>query len=278
MSIERRKITSEHSEQTTNGIDASSPLPDRLREQERRISAALTDDRSASDLADLLQQTDWAVISAEEFAQLENEKALDVLQSPDPTEAMRSASSAAFLANRLRAMRPRLLARYQEIVAHEQVQEYLAKRDELKLERDTLEQELTEVYTRAAGEIVALFQRVNQFKRRAQQQLGNPPPGVHVLQAIDGLRVLDNCVLPEFEHPDRNVWPPPSTFAATFAQSMGVPPHPGAAWWREAEAKAAERQAEAAHTAAYYAEATKQQELRKNEEERAAFAAHQQRN
>ena len=150
-----------------------------------------------------------------------------------------------------------------------------AKRDALAPERTALQQELRDTYEDATGKLIELFARIRAFQQRAQQQLGNPPPGVHVLQAIDGLRVLNSCVLPEFEHPDRNVWPPPSTFAAAFAQSMAVPPHPGAAWWQETERKAMERQAEAERMAAHYAEATKQQEERQNRELKEQFLARQ---
>lgn len=100
-------------------ITSDSPLPLKLAELERRISAVLTEPRSASDLADLLQQTDYAIIAASEHAKLENEKSLDPLQSPDPHAARQAAEDATFLANRLRTLQPRLLARYQEVVVQE---------------------------------------------------------------------------------------------------------------------------------------------------------------
>ena len=202
-----------------------------MHELERRVSAACdaNSDRTADHLAELLDDLQHGIVAAAQYAASERDAAYDPARELDLHAANERMNNAQLLHGRSATQQPRLVRRFQQVQQQEEIAAYLAKRDELKLERDTLEQELTEVYTRAAGEIVALFQRVDQFKRRAQQQLGNPPPGVHG-QAIDGVRVLDNCVLPDFAHPDRNVWPPPSTFAATFVESMGVPPHPGAAW------------------------------------------------
>ena len=53
-------------------VTIDSPLPERLTELERRISAALTNTTSASDLADLLRQNELAVVAAEEFARAEH--------------------------------------------------------------------------------------------------------------------------------------------------------------------------------------------------------------
>jgi hypothetical protein len=258
-------------------VTAASPLPLKLAALERLISAALTEPRTASDLSDLLEQTDLAVVAVTEHAKLENERALDPLASPDPQAARQQAEDAAFMANRLRTMRPRLLQRYQQVTSQEEVDSYRAKQSQLAPVRDTLERELRETYEAATAKLVDLFTRIRAFQQRAQQQLGNPPPGVHVLQAIDGLRVLDNCVLPEFKHPDRNAWPPPSTFAAEFAQSMGVPLHAGAAWCDPdyQERQRAEREAEQQRNAAYHELSAREQEVRQNRELKEQFLARQ---
>jgi hypothetical protein len=275
---ERRRINDPR-EPSGNGIDASAPLRDRLHEQERRIFAALTEHRTASALADLLEQTDLAVIAAEEFAKTEHERALDPTQSPEPRAARQAAEDAAFMANRLRTMRPRLLARLQQVTQREELEAYRAKQSELAPARDALERELATVYPDAASKLVDLFARIRAFQQRAQRELGNPPPAVSVLSALD-VRVLDNCVLPEFAHPDRNVWPPPSSFAAAFAQSMesiGVPPHPGQHWNDPAvqERRRAELLAEQARDAAYHEQAAREQDARQNRELREQFSAHQ---
>jgi hypothetical protein len=81
------------------------------------------------------------------------------------------------------------------------------------------------------AKLVDLFGRIRDFQQRAQQALGNPPSGVGVLSALDGVRLLDKIVLPHFEHPGRNIWPKPSTFSASFAQQgMSFDRHPEQFW------------------------------------------------
>jgi hypothetical protein len=260
-----------------NGIDASAPLRDRLHEQERRISTALTEPRTATDLADLLDQTDLAVVAATEHAKLENDRALDPLESPDPQAARQCAEDAAFMANRLRTMRPRLLARLQQVTAQEALAAYRAKQTELAPERDALQRELAETYQAAASKLVDLFTRIRAFQQRAQQALGNPPPGVEPLPALDGTRVLDTCVLPEFAQPDRNAWPLPSSFASDFATSMRFDTHPGQHWTDPdvQQRRRAELEAEQQKNAEYHQAAAREQEARVNRQERERFSAQQ---
>jgi hypothetical protein len=113
------------------------------------------------------------------------------------------------MSNRLRTLRPRLLQRFQQITQQEALESYLAKQGELAPVREALERELRETYEAAASKLVDLFNRVRAFQQRAAEELGDPPPGVSVLSALD-MRVLDKCVLPAFDA-DRNVWPPPSS-------------------------------------------------------------------
>jgi hypothetical protein len=271
--IERERRRIHDPEPTGNGIDASSPLPDKLAELERRISAALTEPRTATDLADLFEQTDLAVVAAEEFAKDEHDKALDPLASPDPQAARQQAEDAAFMANRLRTLRPRLLARLQQVTAQEALETYRAKQSELAPERDALERELAETYEDAAAKLVDLFSRVRAFQQRAQRELGDPPPGVSVLPALDA-RVLDKCVLPEFEHPDRNVWPPRSTFASDYVSSTPFDSHPGQ-FWADPDVQArrhAELLVEQQRNAEYHEQAAREQEERQNRTLREQFA------
>jgi hypothetical protein len=179
-------------------------------------------------LADLLRQNELAVVAAEEFARAEHEAALDPTVSPDPHAARQRAEDAAFAANGLKTLGPRLFAHFQKIYAQEQVQTYVAKFRELAPERDALAAELRATYRDAADKLVDLFTRP---RLRAARPPGprQSPPGVEVLERID-TRVLDKTTLPDWPNPDRNVWPPPSNFAAAYVQSMGVPRHPGAAW------------------------------------------------
>jgi hypothetical protein len=134
--IERRRLTSANG---SGEITAVSPLPDRLHELENCISAALADDTvRAATLANLLQQTDWAVPEAEQYAAVERDKSLDPMQSPDPRAARAAMEDAQFAVGRLKTLQPRLLARYQQVCQQEAVQEYLGKRSALAPVRDAL--------------------------------------------------------------------------------------------------------------------------------------------
>jgi hypothetical protein len=76
--IERRAI---RPPTNGSGVTRESPLPERIAEHERRVSAALTEPTPSSDLAD------WAVIAAHEFAKSEHKAALDPTVSPDSAAA-----------------------------------------------------------------------------------------------------------------------------------------------------------------------------------------------
>jgi hypothetical protein len=123
------------------------------------------------------------------------------------------------------------MARYQEVVAREEVQSYRAKQSQLAPEGNALEQELATVYRDAARRIVDLFTRIRAFQQRARQDLGNPPANVEPLPALAGAHLLDKVQLFDLDG-DKQTWPPPATFAATYAESMPVPLHPSAAWWQ----------------------------------------------
>jgi hypothetical protein len=99
-------------------------------------------------------------------------------------------------------------------------------------------------------------------------------PGSTAVPPIDkvDLAHLKNLVLPDPEHPARNLWPPPQpSLAEQYAASMGAPAHPGADWaeWQRRRAEAV--RAEQERLARYYEQAGRQQEARQNAEERARF-------
>jgi hypothetical protein len=198
---------------------------------------------------------------------------------------------AQFMVGRLRTLQPRLLARYQEVVAQDQLKQWQAHAQALGSEGEQLAEDLA-LYAEVTPKLVAVFARLAAYRQKLSALYAERPPGVDDIAqdpelvarnldqfSRDTQSLLDAVTLRDW-HSGKEVWPERSSahFAAAFAQSMAVPPHPGAVWWRESERKTAERQAEAERMAAYYADASKQQELRKNEEERAAFAAQQQRN
>ena len=79
---------------------------------EQQIAAALADAGIASaDLAVLVQETEAAIVAADQAAATERERAHDPAQSPDPASAYQAMQTAAFAANRLRTLKPRLQQR-----------------------------------------------------------------------------------------------------------------------------------------------------------------------
>lgn len=255
-----------------------SSLPEKFAWFEKKLRAALSDSSvTASELAKLLTETDNAVAAAAQEAIAVRERGLDFVASPDAKLAREAMEDAQFFVGRLQTQRPQLEALLNARLIQEQTQAYVAKRDTLRVERDMLERELTEVYSRAAGEIVALFQRVNQFKQRAHRELGYPPPSVDPLPELAVQPLLDKTQLFQLDGRTQ-LWPPPSTFAADFVQSMGVPQHPGAVWSDpEFRARrAAERAAENERLARIAEERAAAQLERENRELREQWDSRQQ--
>jgi hypothetical protein len=262
-------------------ITINDPLPIRLAELERRISTGLTGERTAHDLANLLMQTDFAIPQAEEFAKLENEKSLDPLQSPDPREARQAAEDAVFASNRLRTLRPRLLARYHEVSAAEQRDKYLAHYEQLKIEGAALGAELADLYG-AVMPLIDLFVRLRAFRERCSSLHLTDPGGLAhvrdpelVARRLDGFTrdvpsLLDAVHLHDWQS-GTEVWPPRQpSFAAEFAQTMTIP-SVGAAWAdpevqerRRSELAAAQERMARAH-----AKMSRDQEERQNSQLRA---------
>jgi hypothetical protein len=285
--VERRPITTTADKpavSSANGsgaaaeITLASPLSLRISELEKRISAALADASvTAASLANLLQQTEWALPEAEQYAASERDKSLDPTASPDPRSARAASEDAQFAVGRLKTLQPRLRARHLQVYQQEAVREYLAKLADLAPQRDALARELRATYEAAASKLLDVFSRVGEFERHARQRLGSPPANCAVLERID-VRCLDKCVLPELDRPDQNIWPPRSgDFAASFAASMIVPQGPGQYWADPAvqERRRVEIRAEQERMALHAEAQAKQQLARENEELKAQFQARQ---
>ena len=75
---------------------------------EKRIAAALTNDITSANLGTVIGETEAAITAADVTAKAEQEKALDLLASPDADKARAAMEDAAFICGRLRAVLPRL--------------------------------------------------------------------------------------------------------------------------------------------------------------------------
>jgi hypothetical protein len=207
----------------------------------------------------------------------------------DAREARQCAEDATFAANRLRTLRPRLLARYHEVSAAEQREQYLSRYTDLKHEGEALGTELAEVYPDAVRQIVEVFVRLRAFQDKCRAlHLTDTGGGLpHIIDpeikarrldvfSRDQPSLLDAVRLYDWQS-GTEVWPEkPTSFAATFAQSM-VPQGPGQ-FWASDEVRArvvSEQQREREKMAAHYAQAAKEQEERQNKELKEQFQARQ---
>jgi hypothetical protein len=278
-------------------ITINDPLPIRLAELEKRISAALTGARSGHDLVNLLTQCDLAIPQAQEFAKAEQERALDPLLSPlgdaatgqsAAREARQQVEDATFASNRLRTLRPRLLARYNEVIAAEQRQQYLGRYTDLKREGAVLAQELVDLYPSLVGPLVELFGRLRDFQQQCRAlHLTDPGDGrPHIIDpelAARGLRAFSadtpsllECVHLHDWQSGKEIWPPfQPPFAAQFV--LPVPQHPGAAWSDPVfqERRRAEIAAEQEKMARHHSQMSKEQEENQNRQLRADWEARQ---
>jgi hypothetical protein len=259
-------------------VSATSPLPQRLAELERQIGAALSSsNETASALQNLFFQLERALPAAAEYARLENERALDPTQAPDPHQARQSAEDANFLSNRLASLKSRLSVACARQIEKETAAAYLEKFNQFLPEHDALEQEFAEQYQLLVGKLVELFERLRDFQQRARTALGDPPASVPVLAPINGAALLDKIKLVALAD-GKELWPPPSIpLGVTLAQGMKFAFDPrfssewGNAKLQEARITAAQREAE--RTAARFRQMTVEQEQRQNEEEKQRFAA-----
>jgi hypothetical protein len=263
--------------------DAASKLAPTL---EQRISQALADAGIASaDLAALVQETESAIVAADQAAAKERERAHDPAQSPDPASAYQVMQTAKFAAARLHKLLPRVQARYQEVVAQERLDAWRADYEAVETKRDRLASEFRETYPLVVGKLVDLFQRAAAVDAEVSHINSVAPDGasgrlVGVELAARGMQsfstfdpsIAKAVQLPDFDHSDRMAWPPPTpSLAAQVAESMAsmIRPHPGANWASEREERSRELRAEHERAIAHYAAMARQREEREAAEVRA---------
>ena len=247
---------------------------------EQRIIAALDAEIGSNDLAALIEETEAAIIAADETAAVERERALDPALSTDPAEARAAMEDATFTANRLRTLLPRLQRRHQEVVTAERLQQWRADYEIHKVKRDTLAEEFREAYPRAVSQLVDLLARMAANDAELSQLHLRRAAGVslHLRSAElearnlesfsrDAPSITTELRLPDWDHPPKMAWPPPQTSLAVLAaQGIAALPHPGAHWWEGREQRAAAQRAEQERVAQYYADLERPQ----NEGEKAA--------
>jgi hypothetical protein len=259
---------------------------------EQRISMALTGDLPSVELGELLGANDAAIVAAEQAAQAAKEYAYDPTLSPDIAEARERMENTALLVGRLQTLRPRLLTKYRETYLKEQAAEWRDKASELIGEGTELSEQLSEMYPKAVHDLVSLFARIADFKKRRDacysnrpDQIGDQLPEPELLaRRLDGFTVntpslLEQTQLFDFET-GTQIWPvaqpligvvmAESTLAMAASQDREqFSPF----WWRAAQRRAAAHRAETERQDARLREMAAEQEKRVNEEEAARWRA-----
>jgi hypothetical protein len=186
---------------------------------EKRVATALTSKSVApADLATLLREVDVAI----SVTQREQKKTLDPLASPNAVDARKAMEYAAFLRDRLLTLRPRLEHRLQQVKAAEYLTHWRADYAALKVKRDELAVELSELYPPFATKIADLFRRMRDFDAELSRLHQARPAGIplHLLGpelVARGLEqftrnersLIGEVQLPAFDPRQPWVWPPP---------------------------------------------------------------------
>jgi hypothetical protein len=223
---------------------------------EERIATALTSESVTSDdLAALLGEVDVSIAATE----LEHNKTLDPLASPDADSAWKAIEHATFMRNRLLTLRPRLEQRLQEVQAEEYLTHWRADYDVVKSKRDALAAELCELYPAPTTKIADLFSRMQAFDAELSRLHQARPSGVfmHLLgpeliaRSLEGFTIykpslIDEVKLPAFEPGQPQAWPPPRKIDPAVFAPVPYNPRYSANWGvaREEQARAIREQRE----------------------------------
>jgi hypothetical protein len=187
---------------------------------EQKISASLNDTNcQSSTLADLLVACDGAIIEAEQAADRAKADALDPAVCPDVREARDRLENAAFAANRLRTLRPRIEQRLSVVSAQEQVDAFRDKYANLKVQRDQLAAEFKAAY-QFVPQLADVLKKIAVFNvdrdRLHRQRPDSVSLYLHGPEAVargttdfDDRSIVSRLVLPDFDS-DELLWPPPS--------------------------------------------------------------------
>jgi hypothetical protein len=196
--------------------DKQRPVP-----LEQRITAALADAEMASaDLATLIQETEIAIIAAEQGADAERTKALDPMLSPDAKAAREAMQAAEFARDRLRTVLPRLRSRFAEVEAQEYAQRWESNYRQAEVLRDAAAQRFAR-YPALVHEVIEIILEAQAVDAEVSRVNGSALPGEHRrLQSVElksrGLKnfsisnpsVIDMVRLPDWEQTERMLWPP----------------------------------------------------------------------
>jgi hypothetical protein len=222
---------------------------------EELLVHALTDNTiSSNSLADLVEETQLAIVTAENDSKIAKSVALDPLQSPDAETARATMEAARFKADRLRSMLPRLQERVIEIGNREEIMAWHARFDPLALKVTAAAAKLKAVYAKATAELVPLFAEIEQLDAEVVAvSAAKPRHASGYLQSVEltsrGLKNFSvyaheimKMKLPDFNDQNKLLWPP-NRQVDWSGVVPAFPKHSGADWWKSQQADHADKAA-----------------------------------
>jgi len=205
---------------------------------EQRLSQALTDAGIASaDLAALVQETESAIVAADQAAAKERERAHDPALSPDPASAYQAMQTAAFAAERLRTLKPRLQQRLCEAEAAEARARWVREYERVNTMVENAACKFAE-YPDLAARLITIFRDAEAVDQEVATINSSAPPGEHrrlrqTELVARGLKAFSRSVpaisktvqICDWADSERLIWPPRELpIAALYAMSM-APQH-----------------------------------------------------
>jgi hypothetical protein len=195
---------------------------------EKRIASALAAKAVASTaLAALIGDVESAILIADAAAETARERALDPLLSPDATKARAAMEDAAFIRDRLRTVLPRLQTRLRQASLQEQYDAWTVEYDAVKIARDALAKELTELYPEFATRLIDLLLRIEvvdtEVRRVTNRKPYNAPAangdGRNLREvelearglesfSLHALSIIKDLRLPYWQPSELPAWPP----------------------------------------------------------------------
>jgi hypothetical protein len=234
---------------------------------------------SASELSEIIAETELAIVTADEVIASERASAADLTSTPSAEaaqDAISRAEAAGFNRDRLHGAMPKLRDKLSAALAAEARDKWQATCNKVKAEQEALLQEykgIDQAYRSAKAERDKLIERMEACDLDASR----------VNDAACELDIWDRQLEPLLESPaPKRRWGPPKvegSFAASYAQSMVAPYHPGQNWSDPEEVARRRQDAEREQNriSAFYAEQTAMQESARNEAERKRFQQQQRR-
>jgi hypothetical protein len=243
--------------------------------QSRIVTVLDNPNASASELSELVAETELAIVTADEVIASERASAADLISTPSADsvqQAISRAEAAKINRDRLSGVLPKLRDRYTAALATERRDRWASDYKKVEAASDKLLQEYKDIdqaYRSAKAERDKLIRRMQDCDLDVER----------VNAAACDLDIWDLRLEPLLETMQPELkWGAPrisnGSLAVACAQAM-MPPSYNPADWSKPDVRAqqrAEAEKQQREMASYYEQATKDQEARQNEEDRAQFA------